>query len=264
MRCLTICSTALLLAISSFSSLADTETEKEQAKELSPYSVSFFKRQVASTNSVEHAIRSLLARYPEKTTQFAEVAFATYPEKYKEIISASVIAQPMYVDEIIKVANEYKVSDPADIVSIAISAEPSYAEVATKAACKYSPDHFEEIVKTAVQSEPDSADQIAQKLVTAYPNRTMEILVTTIKEVPYVGNYILDALLAVVQEDEEKSQELIITSMEQLADYPKAVERLVQLAHQHQVDAQLVKESAIKGGLSETEIVALIDQHYQD
>ena len=225
-------------------------------------SVNFFKSQVAGGASLSSALRGLLDRYPQKTTEFLSIALTAYPESSKEIIMASVSAQPMFVDEIIMVANEFEVAQPTEIVEWAINAEPSYASTATRAACKYSPEFFNDIVKMAVTTEPDSADQIAQKLVNAYPSKTMEILITTIKEVPLVGKYVLDALLATVSEDEAKSEDMILVSVEQLANYPDAIERLVELAKQHSVESDKIRMSAIKGGLSEEAIVAVINEHY--
>jgi hypothetical protein len=225
-------------------------------------SVQFFKKQVDNSSSFTNALRGLLSRYPHRTAEFVSIALSAYPENYKEIITTSVTAQPTFVDEIIMLANEYKVASPTEIVQLAINAEPSYAGAATSAACKYSPEYFNEIIKAAVTSEPDSADQIAQKLVTAYPSKTMEILITTIKEVPLVGKYVLDALLATVSDDEVKSEDMIIVSVEQLAHYPDAIERLVELAKQRDISSEKIKLSAIKGGLSEQAIVSVINEHY--
>ncbi len=257
---LTIGCSALLFS----HSLMAIETTETKLVEPSSKSVNFFKKQVENGSSLSKTINNMLDRYPHKTTEFVSIALSAYPEQYKEIISASVSAQPMFVDEIIMVANEYQVSAPTEIVAIAINAEPSYASMATSAACKYSPEYFNEIVKTAVTAEPDSADQIAQKLVKAYPSKTMEILITTIKEVPYVGKYVLDALLATVVDDDAKSEDMIIISVEQLAQYPDAIERLVELAEQRDIKAEKIRLSAIKGGLSEDAIVAVINEHYKE
>lgn len=230
--------------------------------EPSAKSIHFFKTQVNGGTSLSKTLSGLLDRYPHKTTEFVSIALRAYPTQYKDIITASVNAQPMFVDEIIMVANEYQVAAPTEIVTLAINAEPSYAGMATSAACKYSPEYFTEIVRSAVTAEPDSADQIAQKLVKAYPSKTMEILITTIKEVPYVGKYVLDALLATVTDDEEKSEDMIIISVEQLANYPDAIERLVELAQQRDIASEKIRISAVRGGLSEEAIVAVINEHY--
>ncbi|GEM_PF-172465 len=259
---------ALLCCIASIglSSVGMTATAFQPENEIdlpSIQSVNFFKRQVAASQSVENAVKTLLARFPEKTAGFVGAALKAYPERYEAIISASVSAQPTYVEDIIRIATAYDVAAPTEIVKIAVSAEPSYAEIATSAACKYSPDQFNEIIKSAVKSEPDSADQIAQKLVTAYPNKTMEILITTVAEVPFVGKYILDALLAVVQEDEDKSEELIIMTVEQLANHPDAMDRLVHLARQHDIDQEKIRQSAMRGGLTDEKTSLVLKKHYQ-
>lgn len=225
-------------------------------------SIQFFKKQVTGSKSITNAMNSLLDRYPHRTTEFVSIALSAYPEQYKEIIMASVQKQPMFVDEIIIVANDFQLTDPTEILEIAITAEPSYAGAATRAACNYSPENFNEIIRVAVSTEPDSADQIAQKLVNAFPSKTMEILVTTIKEVPFVGKYVLDALLATVSEDKQASQDIIIVSIKQLANYPDALNRLVEIAQQRDIDSAIIKQSAIEGGVSQQEITAIIERYY--
>lgn len=244
----------------------NADDKSNPAKHLVPnqQSVNFFKSQVNGGKSLTSALNNLLDRYPQKTTEFLAIALTAYPEKSKEVVMAGVSAQPMFVDEIIMVANEFNVAEPTEIVEWAINAEPSYAGVTTKAACQNNPEFFNDIIRMAVATEPDSADQIAQKLVAAYPSKTMEILITTIKEVPFVGKYILDALLATVGEDEKQSEDMILVSIEELADYPDAINRLVELAEQHSIDSNKIKQNAIKGGLSEEKIVAVINKHYSN
>lgn len=251
-----------LLITSTLASSVVMAGQTIKSLEPSTQSIQFFKKQVGNSSSFSNGLKGLLHSYPHRTAEFVSIALSAYPENYKEIITASVSEQPTFVDEIIMLANEYKVATPIEIVQLAINAEPSYAGAATSAACKYSPEYFNEIIKVAVTTEPDSADQIAQKLVTAYPSKTMEILITTIKEVPLVGKYVLDALLATVNDDEVKSEDMIIISVEQLAQYPDAVERLVELARERNIDSEKVRLSAMKGGLSEEAIVAVINSHY--
>lgn len=123
--------------------------------------IKFFMRQVSSGNSVRRALNGLLNRYPQNTPQLVALALSAYPEKYKEIITTAVKSQPMFVNEIMLVSNEFEVADPTKILEIVVTAEPSYAATATSTACKQNPDIFKEIIKTAVAAEPDSADQIA-------------------------------------------------------------------------------------------------------
>lgn len=263
MKHLILAFTVFILTGNSVSVNAD-QSSKVFINQPSKKSIQFFKSQVANNRSIGNALSSLLRRYPEQTAEFVSVAFIAYPEHYEEIIITSISTSPTFIDEIIMVATSHAVANTTRIVEIAVNAEPSYAEDVTRAACKYSPEYFNEIVKTAVFAEPDSADQIAQRLVRAYPNKTMEILVTTIKEVPFVGKYVLDALLATVTDDSDKSNDMIIISVEQLAQHPDAIERLVELAEQHQIDSDRVKQSALKGGLDEESIAAIIGRHYID
>lgn len=236
---------------------------KSRETEVNSKAISFLQTQVDSGITINKALGMLLERYPEHSSSLVMAALKAYPNRYEEILKASISVNPSFIDEIIMVAIEANIADTTEIVEIAISADPSYAEDVTKAACKYNPDYFKEIIRVAVHTEPDSADQIAKKLVKAYPSRTFEILITAMKEVPLVGKYVLDALLATVDEnDEETSSEMIIISVEQLAQHPDAIARLIALAQQHEVDELALKESAIKGGLDEKTVTALIEQYY--
>lgn len=258
----TLLITSNLLCASVHASQASNIESIDSIMEPSQQSLQFFKRQVDGGSSIGNTLKSLLDRYPQKTAEFVSIAFIAYPDRFEDIIKASVSSKPMFVDEIVMLANQHKVANPTEIIAIAVNAEPSYAGVATSAACKNNPEYFNEIVRTAVTAEPDSADQIAKKLVDVFPSKTMEILITTIKEVPYVGKYVLDALLATVVDDDAKSENMIIVSVQELAKYPDAIERLVELAHQRDIDSEKVRLSAIRGGLSEDDIALVINEHY--
>jgi hypothetical protein len=222
----------------------------------------FFKQQVRSSNSVGRAIRTVLARYPENTSELVEIALDTYPDKYREIVSAAVSSQPAYIDDILELAIARDLAPTTELVTLAINAEPSYAEYVTEAACKFSPEEFNEIVKTAVTMEPDSADQIAKTLARTYPNKTLEVLVTTIQEVPLVGKYVVDALLALFPVDSSESESMIIISVEQLAKHPEALERLVELAERRGIEQDLISASAMRGGLTDAQAKVYVDRYY--
>jgi hypothetical protein len=250
-----------VLIISSGSAIAQIEGTIE-LDNTSTQSSHFLKQQVRSSNSVGRAIRTVLARYPENTPELVEIALDTYPDKYREIVSAAVSSQPAYVDDILELAIERDVAPATELVTLAINAEPSYAEYATEAACKFSPDQFNEIVKTAVTMEPDSADQIAKRLAKIYPNKTLEVLVTTIQEVPLVGKYVIEALLALFPVDSSESESMIVISVEQLAQHPEALERLVELAERRGIEQYLISASAMRGGLTNAQAKLYVDRHY--
>ncbi|WP_412970900.1 hypothetical protein [Glaciecola sp. MF2-115] len=250
-----------VLLVCSAPALADIEQPVELVN-TSEQSSQFLKQQVRSSNSVGRAIRTVLARYPENTKELVKIALDTYPDKYRQIVSAAVSSQPAYVDDIIELAIERNVASATELVTLAINAEPSYAEYATEAACKFSPEQFNEIVKTAVLMEPDSADQIAKTLAKRYPNKTLEVLVTTIQEVPLVGKYVVDALLALFPIDSSESESMIIISVEQLAQHPEALERLVELAEQRGIEQEQISASAIRGGLTVAQAKVYVDKYY--
>lgn len=227
----------------------------------SEQSLNFFKAQTASSGDSAKALANLIDRFPQKTSDFLSIALTLYPEEYERLIITSVEINPMFVDEILLVANEHNVASATDIVELVITAEPSYASTATSAACELTPEKFNDIVKTAVNLEPDSADQIAKKLVKRFPTKTMEILTTTLKEVPYVGKYVLDALLTTAEQDKDKSDDMIIYSVEQLAMYPDAMERLIELAKHRNIAPEKIEQSALKGGMTKSMLAKLMSQY---
>jgi hypothetical protein len=252
--------TLSMLLISSGSATANIEEIVTSGSSLQ--SSQFLKQQVRSSNSVSRAIRTVLARYPENTPELVKIALDNYPEKYREIVTSAVSAQPAYIDDIIKLVLDRELAPATEIVKLAISAEPSYAEYATAAACKFSPDEFNAIVKAAVLMEPDSADQIAKVLAKSYPNKTLEVLITTIQEVPLVGKYVVDALLALFPVDSSESESMIIISVEQLANHPEAMERLVEMANDRGIEQNLISASAIRGGLTDAQANVYLQRHY--
>jgi hypothetical protein len=250
-----------VLLISSGSAFAQTANTNELVND-SEQSSQFLIQQVRSSNSVGRAIRTVLARYPENTPELVEIALDTYPEKYREIVSAAVSSQPAFIDDILELALARKLAPATELVTLAINAEPSYAEYVAEAACKFSPGQFNEIVKTAVSMEPDSADQIAKRLAKTYPNKILEVLVTTIQEVPLVGKYVVDALLALFPVDSSESESMIIISVEQLANHPEALERLVEIAERRGIQQDLISASAMRGGLTDAQAKLYVDRHY--
>ncbi|GAC29058.1 hypothetical protein [Brumicola pallidula] len=247
--------------ISNGSAIAQTQNTNELVN-ASEQSSQFLKQQVRSSNSVGRAIRTVLARYPENTPELVEIALDTYPDKYREIVSAAVSSQPAYIDDILELALARDLAPATELVTLAINAEPSYAEYVAEAACKLSPDQFNEIVKTAVSMAPDSADQIAKRLAKTYPNKILEVLVTTIQEVPLVGKYVVDALLALFPVDSSESESMIIISVEQLAKHPEALERLVKIAERRGIQQDLISASAMRGGLTDTQARLYVERHY--
>jgi hypothetical protein len=55
---------------------------------------------------------------------------------------------------------------------------------------------------------------------------------------------------------------MIIVSVEELAKYPQALNRLVELARERDIESEKIKLSAIKGGADEKEITAMLQKHY--
>jgi hypothetical protein len=79
-----------------------------------------------------------------------------------------------------------------------------------------------------------------------------------------VGKYVLDALLALFPVNSSESESMIIISVEQLANHPEAMERLVQLAEDRGIEQDLIGASAIRGGLTDTQANVYIDKFYVD
>ena len=78
---------------------------------------------------------------------------------------------------------------------------------------------------------------------------------TTLQYVPYVGEYVVDALLAVFP---EKAEEVVEVSVREVRAETAQVEKVISAALNAGIDAEVVSQSAIKGGATTDEVMAAI------
>ena len=215
----------------------------------------FLERQVAQSMSPGRSVRTLIGHYPESIRSIVSVALDTYPDKYKEIIHSAISAQPFSAEDVVTIAVEKGITECESIVETAIKAEPSYVSFVTRAATNASPKDFKDILRVAVVTEPESADKIIQIVAKSYPERIADILSSTLQYVPYVGEYVVDALLAVFP---DKAEEVVEVSVREVRAETAQVEKVISAALNAGIDAEVVSQSAIKGGATTDEVMAAI------
>ena len=212
------------------------------------FQTAFLKRQVDQTMSVGRAISSIAGHYPQEIVTIVDIALDTYPDKYREIIFAAISAQPSSTEEIVQLAIEKEVSSCPNIVQLAIKAEPTYVDFVVHAAAVSTPEELDEIVRVAVLTQPDAADSIVQTLSQEHPNRIVEIMTSALNAVPFVGEYVVDALLAVFPNE---AQTVVETAVRESSQQREQVIRILSTAQHAGVTHDKLKEYAMSAGLSE-------------
>lgn len=229
--------------------------------EAQPQAARFLDQQLKSL-SMANALNAVISYYPESTPELVSYALETYPEKHKEIVIGAIRAEPAFIDEVIKRTAASGLISVPEIIRLAVGADPSFAMDATAAACELEPSQFRQILQTALALEPDSADLIAQQVAGRLPNRTLEVLTTVLSEVPYLGNYVVDALLAIFPQ-QPQSAALILVALEELAQQPDAISRLLELAKTRNLSEASAVSAIERGGLSESDATSAVAGVYK-
>ncbi len=228
---------------------------EEEASKATRFQKAFLKRQVDEAMSVGRAIRSISSHYPQDVVSVVDIALDTYPEKYREIIFAAISAQPSSTEEIVKLAIEKEVSSCPNIVKLAITAEPTYVDFVVHAAAMATPEELDEIVRVAVLTQPDSADSIVQTLSQEHPNKIVEIMTSALNAVAFVGEYVVDALLAVFP---NKAEKVVETAVRESSQQREHVMRILNTANNSGVSKIKLKEYAQSAGLSESDFASAV------
>ena len=106
----------------------------------------------------------------------------------------------------------------------------------------------DEIVRVAVLTQPDAADSIVQTLSQEHPNKIVEIMTSALNAVPFVGEYVVDALLAVFPNE---AQTVVETAVRESSHQREQVIRILSTAQHAGVSQDKLKEYAMSAGLSE-------------
>lgn len=154
----------------------------------------YAKRNFSSTRSV----RVLLSNYPQHVEPILYAAFEREPHLYRHIIRAAIHAEPGFTRDIMTMALNMDMADPAEIVKIAVEAEPSYADDIVTTAGKSHPEHLENIVRVAVRVEPQMADSIMRSASDQQPGKLESIVAATLEAVPAFGNYLATSLMDLI------------------------------------------------------------------
>ena len=117
-----------------------------------------------------------------------------------------------------------------------------------QAAAVSTPEELDEIVRVAVLTQPDAADSIVQTLSQEHPNKIVDIMTSALNAVPFVGEYVVDALLAVFPSEAET---VVETAVRESARQREQVMRILNTAQHAGVSQDKLKEYAMSAGLSE-------------
>lgn len=246
--------TLIAMAILSQSSaFAFVDADKDSSQTLSK---EFIQRQVQQNMSVGRAVKTIVSHYPEHVTELVGTTLDLYPERYKEIVHAAISAEPSLTKEIVKVAIERGITECPNIVETAIQAEPSYVDFVVHAAANSTPEELSDIVRVAVITEPDKADRIVQTLAQSHPNKIMEIVQTAVGAVPFVGEYIVDSMLAVFQSEDEQAQ--VVTAAVKESKHNEYLAKIVASARNAGMDEDAITEYALEAGAKPEEIARLM------
>ncbi|XOV80537.1 MAG: hypothetical protein ACFHVJ_06190 [Aestuariibacter sp.] len=219
----------------------------------------FFQRQVNQNMSVGRAVKSIVSHYPEHVESVVATALDLYPDRYKEIVHAAISAEPSLTKSIVRVAIEKGITSCPNIVETAINAEPSYVDFVVKAAANTTPGELQDIVRVAVVTEPDSADRIVQTLAQSHPNKLIEIVGTAIGAVPFVGEYIVDAMLAVFHEEKEQG-DVLTTAFRQSSDESEYIKKIIASAKNAGMGDEAITQYAVNAGAKPEDVVRLLKE----
>ena len=114
--------------------------------------------------------------------------------------------------------------------------------------CNIMAEELDEIVRVAVLTQPDAADSIVQTLSQEHPNKIVEIMTSALNAVPFVGEYVVDALLAVFPNE---AQTVVETAVRESSHQREQVIRILSTAQHAGVSQDKLKEYAMSAGLSE-------------
>lgn len=168
----------------------------------------YAKRNFSSTRSV----RVLLSNYPQHVEPILYAAFEREPHLHRHIIRAAIHAEPGFTRDIMTMALNMDMADPAEIVKIAVEAEPSYADDIVLTAGKSHPEQLENIVRVAVRVEPQMADSIMRSASDQQPGKLESIVAATLEAVPAFGTYLATSLMDLIGLAEPATNDLAPTS----------------------------------------------------
>jgi hypothetical protein len=95
-----------------------------------------------------------------------------------------------------------------------------------------------------------------QILSQEHPNKIVEIMTSALNAVPFVGEYVVDALLAIFPNDAEM---VVETAVRESSTQREQVIRILNTAHHAGVNDVKLKEYALSAGMTETEFASAID-----
>ena len=105
-------------------------------------------------------------------------------------------------------------------------------------------------------TQPDAADSIVQTLSQEHPNKIVDIMTSALNAVPFVGEYVVDALLAVFPND---AKTVVETAVRESSQQREQVIRILATAQHAGVQDDKLKEYTMAAGLSEEDFNSAIN-----
>jgi len=236
----------LILAGINFTSYAMESIENRQEDMIS----SLLTQQVQQNISIENSVNALVKRFPEKADIILKFALENYPNKYKEIITGTIHAEPALSAAVVAAVLHAKIASCSDVVKIAIDIEPAYANEIIQAAYKNSEDPIQDIVTVAVNTEPFISDSLISN---AKDKTTMlNIFIGIVKAVPDQVVSIVKTALHLFPADSADVIKNAVNSSHKQFD-----KEIVNAAVNAGIDKELAINAAIKGGAKRDEFAKL-------
>lgn len=209
----------------------------------------YAKRNFSHTRTV----RVLLSNYPQHVEAIMYTAFDRYPSSYKHLIRAAIDAEPAFTRDIITMALNMGVADPADIVRAAVEAEPSYADDIVATVSEQNNAHLENLIRVAVRAEPEMAQSILTKVSNEQPGQLELIVQTILEAAPALGNYIATLVGDLVGEEDSES------SLAETTSRRERIEQTLRGAHRAGISYDRLQAVAKNYGISDQELTRLIN-----
>ena len=155
----------------------------------------FFANQAAKQVTFEATLNSILARYPQYTTNIIKYTAAHTPKNYHSTFEQIGTVNAAYLPEALLLHLENTSPDFEQLIKAALRAEPSYSDTIVDALINKYPEKVEQILLFALTVEPDSADQYITIAGLRFPSKAPKFLNLVFANVPLVGPYVLESMM---------------------------------------------------------------------
>lgn len=199
-------------------------------------------------------VRVLLSNYPQHVEAIMYTAFERHPEIYQQLIKAAIDAEPAFTRDVITMALNMGIGEPAEIVRIAVQTEPSYADDIVNVASDQRDVDVAEIVRVAVLVEPQMAPSIMHSMSQQQPSQLDIVVQTVLESVPAMGNYLATWFNDVIGRNDQDASD------EERALQQERARKVLLGAHRAGVERGQLLQTAAQYGITEQELDNLIQR----